>query len=57
MRFNMPVLQSPADAVAAMAAIAAEVAQAHLTPGEASELSNMWETTSKLSRLPSSMSG
>jgi hypothetical protein len=40
-RFNMPVLQSPADAVAAMAAIAAEVAQAHLTPGEAAELSNM----------------
>jgi hypothetical protein len=40
-RFEMPVLQSPADAVAAMAAIAAAVAQAHLTPGEAAELSNM----------------
>ena len=39
--FKMPVLQSPADAVAAMAAIAAAVAQAHLTPGEAAELSNM----------------
>ena len=40
-RFKMPVLQSSADAVAAMAAIAAAVAQAHLTPGEAAELSNM----------------
>jgi hypothetical protein len=40
-RFNMPVMQSPGDAVAAMAAIAAAVAQAHLTPGEAAELSNM----------------
>ncbi len=37
-RFKMPVLQSSADAVAAMAAIAAAVAQGHLTPGEASEL-------------------
>ena len=40
-RFKMPVLQSPADAVAAMAAIAAAVAEGYLTPGEASELSNM----------------
>jgi hypothetical protein len=40
-RFKMPVLQSSADAVAAMAAIAAAVAEGHLTPGEASELSNM----------------
>ena len=40
-RFKMPVLQSSADAFAAMAAIAAAVAQAHLTPGEAAELSNM----------------
>jgi hypothetical protein len=40
-RFKMPVLQSPAGAVAAMAAIADAVAQGHLTPGEASELSNM----------------
>jgi len=40
-RFKMPALQSSADAVAAMAAIAAAVAQGHLTPGEAAELSNM----------------
>ena len=39
--FKMPALQSPADAVAAMAAIAAAVAEGYLTPGEASELSNM----------------
>ena len=37
----MPVLQSSADAVAAMAAIAAAVAEGYLTPGEAAELSNM----------------
>jgi hypothetical protein len=39
--FREPLDGPSADAVAAMAAIAAAVAEGHLTPGEASELSNM----------------
>jgi hypothetical protein len=40
-RFRLPALQSPADASSAMAAIAAAVADASLTPGEAGELSKL----------------
>lgn len=43
-RFRLPLLQSPADAAAAMAAIAAAVANANLTPGEAAELSQLVES-------------
>ena len=41
MRFNLPKLQSPSDAAAAMAAIAAGVADGNLTPSEAGELSKL----------------
>ena len=40
-RFRLPALQSPADAISAMAAITAAVADAGLTPGEAAELSKL----------------
>jgi hypothetical protein len=40
-RFSLPALQSPADAAAAMAAIAAAVANGSLTPSEAGELSKL----------------
>ena len=40
-RFNLPKLQSPSDAAAAMAAIAAGVADGNLTPSEAGELSKL----------------
>jgi len=56
-RFNVPVMHSPGDAVAAMAAIAAAVAQAHLTPARQLSCRTWSETTSKLSRRRSSMSG
>jgi hypothetical protein len=40
-RFKLPKLQTPADAATAMAAIAAAVADADLTPSEAGELSKL----------------
>jgi hypothetical protein len=42
-RFMLPPLQSPADAAAAMAAIAAGVASSSITPGEAAELVKLVE--------------
>jgi hypothetical protein len=42
-RFQLPALQSPADAVDAMAAIAAGVAAGDLTPSEAAELAKTVE--------------
>jgi Family of unknown function (DUF5681) len=42
-RFKLPLLQSPADSAAAMAAIATAVAVAKITPGEAAELSKFVE--------------
>jgi hypothetical protein len=42
-RFQLPVLQSAADAAGAMAAITAGVAAGDLTPGEASELASLIE--------------
>jgi hypothetical protein len=41
--FRLPALESPADAAAAMAAIADAVADANLTPSEAGELSKLVE--------------
>jgi hypothetical protein len=41
--FRLPALESPADAAAAMAAIALAVADADLTPSEAGELSKLVE--------------
>jgi len=40
-RFKLPELQSPPDAAAAMAALAAAVADGDLTPSEAAELSKL----------------
>ena len=40
-RFRLPALQTPADAAAAMAAIATEVADGNLMPSEAGELSKL----------------
>ena len=40
-RFRLPVLESPDDAAAAMAALAAAVANASITAGEAGELSKL----------------
>ena len=40
-RFHLPALQTPADAVTAMAAIAAAVADGNLMPSEAGELSKL----------------
>jgi hypothetical protein len=40
-RFGLPSLQSPADAVKAMATIAAAVAATDLTPGEAADLAKL----------------
>jgi len=40
-RFKLPELQSPPDAAAAMAALAAPVADGDLTPSEAAELSKL----------------
>lgn len=40
-RFNLPPLNSAADAAAALAAIAAAVAAAEITPGEAAELAKL----------------
>jgi hypothetical protein len=42
-RFQLPALQSAADAVGAMAAITAGVAAGEVTPGEAAELSKLVE--------------
>jgi hypothetical protein len=42
-RFQLPVLQSAADAVSAMAAITAGVATGELAPGEAAEMSRLVE--------------
>jgi hypothetical protein len=41
LRFQLPVLQSAADAAGAMAAITAGVAAGEVTPGEAAELSKL----------------
>ena len=43
-RFQMPALQSAADAPTAMASIAAAVATGAITPSEAAELSKLVET-------------
>jgi hypothetical protein len=42
-RFQLPALQSAADAADAMAAITAGVAAGEMTPGEASELAKLVE--------------
>jgi hypothetical protein len=42
-RFQLPALQSAADAAGAMAAITAGVAAGEVTPGEAAELSRLIE--------------
>jgi hypothetical protein len=43
-RFQLPALQSPEDAVSAIAAITVGVAAGEMTPGEAAELSKLIET-------------
>ncbi len=44
MHFNLPPLQSAADAPGAMAAITAAVAAGEITPGEAAELAKLVDT-------------
>ena len=46
--FDLPQLQSPADAVKAMAAIVAAVAAGELTPSEAAELSKLVESYTRI---------
>jgi hypothetical protein len=41
--FDLPPLETAADAKAALAALAAAVAAGHLTPGEASEIGKLVE--------------